>query len=568
MKKAEGRLRRVTPHSLLPTPHPSPVEIYPAQINISQTLAAATAHHQAGRLPQAEQLYRQILQQQPQQLDALNLLGVIACQKGRLDEGIALYRQALTLRPGYVGARENLSVALWKQGKQLIEEAIASYSQIITFQPENGQAYHNLGVILVEQGKLDEALSYYLQALSVQPNDAVALNTIGTILQQQGKATTAIEYHRRALIVRPDYPDALNSLGTALQHQGNFQEAMLCFDQALTLNPEDASARYNRSLILLTEGNYHQGFPEYEWRLKTQEFPPCPFRQPLWDGSDLTGRTILLHAEQGLGDTIQFIRYAAIVAQRGGRIVLTCHQPLMRLLSTVPEIAQLVPLGYPVPNFDVYAPLMSLPGILGTTLETVPAQIPYLTPPAESRVQLAIPPRLKELAKQPDQSHQPPLKVGIVWSGGHLYKKNQSRSCPLMHFQRLLQLPDIAYYSLQKGIAQINLAELGWESQVQDLSSQLSDLADTAAAIAQLDLVITVDTSIAHLAGALGKPVWVLLTFLPDWRWMLHREDTPWYPTMRLFRQTQPDDWQGVLDRLSQALLRRDLPNPLGEGTS
>ena len=534
------------------------MEIYPTQLNIPQMLATAMAHHQAGRLPQAEQLYRQILQQQPQQVDALNLLGVIACQKGALDEGIALYRQALAIRPGYVGARENLSVALWKQGKQLIEEAIASYSQIITFQPENVQAYHNLGVILVEQGKLDEALSYYLQALSVQPSDAIAMNTIGTILQQQGKATTAIAYHRKALAVQPHYPDALNSLGTALQHQGDFKEAMTCFNQALALNPQDANARYNRSLVLLTEGNYHQGFPEYECRLKTREFPPCPFRQPMWDGSDLAGRTILLHAEQGLGDTIQFIRYAAIVAQRGGRIVLTCHQPLMRLLSTVPRIAQQVPLGYPVPDFDVYAPLMSLPGIVGTTLETVPAQRPYLTPPAESNVQLTLPPGLATAPKQSTQPFQLPLKVGIVWSGGHLYKNNQSRSCPLRHFQPLLQLPDIAFYSLQKGIAQASLAELGWD-QVQDLSSQLGDLADTAAAIAQLDLVITVDTSIAHLAGAIGKPVWVLLTFLPDWRWMLHREDTPWYPTMRLFRQTQPDDWQGVLDRVSQALLQRDL---------
>jgi len=529
-------------------------KLYPSQINIPQLLAAATAHHQAGRLTQAEQLYRQILQQQPQQVDALNLMGVIACQQGRLDEGIALYRQALALRPGYVSARENLSVALWKQGKQLIEEAIDSYSQIITFQPEHSQAYHNLGIILVEQGKFDEALSYYLQALSVQPDDAVALNTIGTILQQQGKAITAIAYHRRALTIRPQYPDALNSLGTALQDQGNTQEAMTCFDQALALNPNDANARYNRSLILLTEGNYREGFPAYESRFKTREFPPCPFRQPVWDGSDLTGRTILLHAEQGLGDTIQFIRYAAIVAQRGGRVVLTCHQPLIRLLSTVSAIDEQVPLGYPTPNFDVYAPLMSLPSILGTTLETVPAAIPYLTPPAESKVCLTSPG--SDVTRQKPQSGKPPLKVGIAWSGGHLYKKNQSRSCPLMHFQPLLQLPDIAYYSLQKGIAQTTLAELGWEAQIQDLGSQLGDMADTAAAIAQLDLVITVDTSIAHLAGALGKPVWVLLTYLPDWRWMLHREDTPWYPTMRLFRQTQPGGWQGVLDRVSQALFQ------------
>lgn len=527
-------------------------KLYPSQSNIPQLLATATTHHQAGRLAQAEQLYRQVLQQQPQQVDALNLMGVVACQQGRLDEGIALYRRALALHPGYVSARENLSVALWKQGKQLIEEAIASYTQIITFDPKNQQAYHNLGVILIEQGKLDEALSYYLQAVSVQPNDAAALNTIGTILQQQGKAITATTYHRRSLAIRPDYPDALNSLGTALQDQGQAEEAMLCFDRAITLNPTDANAHYNRSLTLLMEGNYHEGFPEYEWRFKTREFPPCPFRQPVWDGSDLTGRTMLLHAEQGLGDTIQFIRYAAIVAQRGGRIVLTCHQPLMRLLSTVPGIDEQVPLGYPTPNFDVYAPLMSLPGIVGTTLETVPASIPYLTPPSDTHLCLDL----------QGQSHTPRLKVGLVWSGGHLYKKNQSRSCPLKHFQPLLQLPDIAYYSLQKGIAQTGLAELGWDAQVQELGSQLNDLADTAAAIAQLDLVITVDTSIAHLAGALGKPVWVLLTYLPDWRWMLHREDTPWYPTMRLFRQTEPDDWQGVLDQVSQALIQHSSSTP------
>ncbi len=534
--------------------------LYPPQQTLADALATATAHHQAGRLPQAEQIYRQILQQQPQQVDALNLLGVIACQKGRLDEGIALYRQALAQRPGYVAARENLSVALWKLGKQLVEEAIASYSQIITFQPDSEQAYHNLGAILLEQGKPDEALSYYLQALSIRPDDAAMLSNIGTILQQQGKTETAIVYHRRALAIRPNYPEALVNLGTALQDQGHFREALDCFNRALDLNPNDPNARYNRSLVWLTEGDYRRGFPEYEWRLKTREFPPCPFRQPIWDGADLTGRTILLHAEQGLGDTIQFIRYAAIVAQRGGRLVLTCHEPLIRLLSAIPAIDQIVPLGHPVPDFHVYAPLMNLPGILGTTVETVPASVPYLTPPADAKVTLASPGLPQRNSRDRSQQTTPTMRqpshlnVGIVWSGGHLYKTNQSRSCPLIHFQSLLKLPHVTFYSLQKGIAQTNLTELQWETQIHDLSPQLRDMGDTAAAIAQLDLVITVDTSIAHLAGALGKPVWVLLTFLPDWRWMLHRDDTPWYPTMRLFRQTQDGNWEGVLERVAHEL--------------
>lgn len=510
------------------------------QFNLSQALATAKAHHQAGQLPQAEQITRQILQQQPQQVEALNLLGVIACQNGRLEEGMTLYRQALALKPGFTGARENLCLALWKLGKQRIEEAIATYSQIVTFEPNNLKAYEGLGAILQDQNKLDEALAYYQQALSVQSDDPIALNNIGVILQRQGKSKMAISYHQRALTAQPKYVEAHISLGTALQDQGRFQEAAECFDRALKLAPNFPNAHYNRGLLLLTQGEYRQGFAEYEWRFQTGEFPPCPFKQPVWDGSDLKGRTLLLHAEQGLGDTLQFIRYAAIAAQKGGTVLLTCHKPLMRLLSSVSGINQMLPLGYPLPEFHTYAPLLSLPHILGTTLETVPSQLPYLHPPAETTLQLNPPPDTQ-------------LKVGIVWSGGNLYKRNQVRSCPLIHFQPLLDIPGIAYYSLQKGIPQMDLLELGWqEPQIWDLSSQLTDMAETAAAIAQLDLVITVDTSVAHLAGALGKPVWTLLSYIPDWRWMLYREDTPWYPTMRLFRQSQPGDWQGVIEQVVQ----------------
>jgi tetratricopeptide (TPR) repeat protein len=514
----------------------------PSQLNIPEALAIATAHHQAGRLAQAEQIYRQVLQQNPQQAEALNLLGVIACQHGKLEEGITLYRQALALQPAFTGARENLCLALWKQGKSLIEEATNAYSQIVTFEPSNIQAFSNLGLILQDQNKLDESIAYYQQALAVEPNHPDTLNNIGVILQRQGKPGTAIFYHRRALAAKPDFVEAHISLGTALQEQGKLAEATACYDRALELNPTNPQARYNRSLMYLTAGDYQRGFTEYEWRFKTGEFVPCPFPQPVWDSSNLQGRTLLLHAEQGMGDTIQFIRYAAIIAQKGGRMVLTCHQPLMRLLSTIPGIEQLVPLGHPLPEFHTYAPIMSLPRILGTTMETLPAEVPYLQAPP-SNLRLDAPPETR-------------LKIGIVWAGGNLYKRNQSRSCQLKHFQRILQVPQVAFYSLQKGIPQLDLLELGWESQVQDLSSQLQDMAETAAAIAQLDLVITVDTAVAHLAGALGKPVWVLLSATPDWRWMMEREDTPWYPNMRLFRQSQSGDWEELLERVKQALER------------
>ena len=512
-----------------------------APINLQALLQTAITHHQAGQLPQAEQLYRQILQQQPQHPEALCLLGVIACQRGNLDDGIALCRQALVLRPDYIQARENLYLALWKRGREMIDEAIMGYNQIINFQPKTLQAYANLGTILQDQGKEDQAIMFYQQGLAIDPQHPQLLNGLGVALQRQHKLKAATHFHQQALAHQPNYVDALVSLGKILLEQGNLSEAMNCFKQALSIDPNHAIAHHNYAILLLTQGDYQQGFVEYEWRLKTAEFPPCPFKQPVWDGSPLQGRTLLLHAEQGLGDTIQLIRYAAIARERGGRLILTCHQPLIRLLSTVPGIEQIIPLGFPLPDFQIYTPLMSLPRILGTTQATIPAGFPYLQAPPSTDVTLQAPPGTR-------------LKIGIVWSGGNLYKNNHYRSCPLQSFQPLLQLTDVALYSLQKGIPQLDLAELGWESQIQDLSHQLKDMADTAAAIAQLDLVITVDTAVAHLAGALAKPTWLLLSHYPDWRWMLEREDTPWYPTMRLFRQSHLGDWPGVMQRVIQAL--------------
>jgi len=524
----------------------------PTSINTAELLKIAIAHHQAGRLPQAEQIYRQILQQQPQNADALSLLGVIACQQENLDQGIALYRQALAVRPEHRQARENLNLALCKQGRRLIDEAITNLNLMLNFGINPAQTHLMLGSIYQEQDALEQALSHYQQALVEVPTDADVLNRIGVVLQLQHKSHLAIHFHKRALALQPKNVDALISLAKVFLDQGKVDDALQYIHQALAVHPDHPIARYNRSLMLLIQGNFKEGFPEYEWRLQTSEFPPCPFRQPKWDGTNLNGKTLLLHAEQGLGDTIQFIRYAAIATQKGGRVILTCHKPLMRLLSTIPGIEQITQMGTPVPDFDVYVPLLSLPGILGTTIETVPATVPYLQVP-ENSFQLPTP-----------AIAQPRLKVGIVWSGGNLYKHNQTRSFSLKEFAPVLDVPDIAFYSLQKGIPQIEIMDLGWENKLVDLNDHLTDMTDTAAAIAQLDLVITVDTSVAHLAGALGKPVWILLAHIPDWRWMQNRNDSPWYPTMRLFRQQQPGDWQGVMSNVVAALMTTDL----GKGNS
>ena len=514
----------------------------PPPIDLSEALKIAIAHHQDGRLPQAETIYRQILQQQPNHPDALTLMGVIACQKGNLEEGIHLYRQALSIRHDHRQAWENLNLALWKRGKELIEEAIANYSLYANLQPGNVFANNALGNIYYDQNQLDQALLYYHEALQGNPKDSDTLNRIGVILQQQKKLPLAQHFHEQAIAHNPNDVDALVSLAKAYLDYGDLTKALLYLNRALGLNPNHAIARYNRALVLLQQGKFQEGFVEYEWRLKTSEFPPCPFKQPMWDGSDLQGKTLLLHAEQGLGDTIQFIRYAAIAAQKNGRLIFTCHRPLIRLMQGLPEIVEFIPLGTPLPDFDTYTPLLSLPRILGTTIDNVPNQVPYLKPPSS------------EFQLPPSSVKNPRLKVGIVWSGGILYKHNQTRSCSLNEFRPLLDVPEIAFYSLQKGIPQIEIHQLGFSDRLQDLNESLNDMADTANAIAQLDLVITVDTSVAHLAGALAKPVWVLLAHIADWRWMVNQENTPWYPTMRLFRQTTSGDWRGLMEQVVKAL--------------
>ncbi|HEY9876455.1 MAG TPA: hypothetical protein V6D12_23720 [Candidatus Obscuribacterales bacterium] len=270
------------------------------------------------------------------------------------------------------------------------------------------------------------------------------------------------------------------------------------------------------------------------------DFPSRRFSQPVWDGSNLEGRTILLHAEQGFGDTIQFIRYAPLVAGYQGRVFVECYAPLIKLFKCIPGIEQLIIKGETLPEFDVHAPLMSLPGILGTTLETVPAEVPYLSPPIPP-IQLEVPPETL-------------LKVGIVWASKPNHPTTGRRSSPLSYFLNLQSISGVALYSLQKDPVAADMAQLQQAGLVQDLSDQLQDFIDTASAVSQLDLVISVDTAVAHLAGALGQKVWLLLSFIPDWRWMLGHEDSLWYPTMRLFRQESPGDWAGVFVRVAKAL--------------
>ncbi|MBD2069380.1 tetratricopeptide repeat protein [Leptolyngbya sp. FACHB-671] len=507
---------------------------------------------QTGDLEQAIAHYQQAISLAPRYAEAHNNLGMVRQDQGEFEQAIAHYQQALTLKPNNADIHNNLGNAL--QGLKKFEAAIACYQKALALQPENFTFYNNLGAALQELGQLTKSVQVYRQALTLKPDYVDAHYNLGNTLKDLKKLDECVTCYRQAIALKPDYADAYNNLGLALCEQGKIAESVAAYQQAISLQPDYADAHLNRGLSLLLAGELAQGFEEYEWRwqVKGPNFKSLPaFTQPMWDGSYLNGKTILLHTEQGFGDTIQFIRYAPLIAERGGRVIVECQEALIRLLQTVPEINQVIAKGTPLPEFHVHAPLLSLPHIFGTTLNTIPAQIPYLKAPASDL----------HLDAPPDR-----FKVGIVWAGSPDHRSDRDRSCSLNQFVKLLEVPNVQLYSLQKGARTADLTQLPNASTIEDLSPQLKDFADTAAAMMQLDLIITVDTSVGHLAGALGRPVWVLLSFAADWRWMCDRSDSPWYPTLRLFRQPTPGDWDSVLTETIQTLktktLRPQSPTP------
>jgi hypothetical protein len=333
----------------------------------------------------------------------------------------------------------------------------------------------------------------------------------------------------------------------ALQDRLQYGEAAGHYRRALEVDGEYADAHWNLSLALLTMGNMPEGWREYEWRWKMRGlFQPRSFARPLWDGKAAQGRTILLHAEQGMGDTLQFIRYAPLVAERGLTVIVECQQEVAELVRGVRGIHQVVARGQQLPAFDVHCPLLTLPLLFGTTVESIPAQAPYL---AADRL-------LQEQWRERLAASAPGLKAGLVWAGKPTHRKDSRRSCALSAFAPLARVEGISWHSLQKGEAAQQAAHPPEGMQLTDWTDEMKDFSVTAALVANLDLCISVDTSVAHLAGALGKPVWTLLPYEPDWRWMLGREDSPWYPTMRLFRQELPGQWGPVMARLAGELQR------------
>jgi len=365
------------------------------------------------------------------------------------------------------------------------------------------------------------------------------------VLAMQHRGGETVAAFQRAVELKADYVFAHCDLGVALMEAGRLAEAVAAFEAAMALAPGFAPARTQHAMTLLLRGDFERGWPEYEWRWRTEGFTP-PRReltQPMWDGREFAGRTLLLHAEQGYGDTIQFVRYAPMVAQRGGRVLLEAPAKLTRLLRGLPGVAQVIPAGAALPAFDLRCALMSLPGVFKTTLSSIPAPVQYLK--ADEGLAASWANRLGKSAG---------LRVGIVWAGRRSHVGDFNRSIKLAALAPLAGVAGVRFFSLQKDdtAGEANHPPEGMN--LIDLTADLTDFADTAAVISQMDVIISVDTAVAHLAGALGKPVWVMLPFLPDWRWLLNRDDSPWYPTMRLFRQKMPEQWSEVVASVAAAL--------------
>jgi len=467
------------------------------------------ALHKAGQFERAAALYGQALNSQPDHSDALNFLGVLFHQTGDHQRAIDLIGEAIRIDGG------------------------------------NGAYYSNRGLALMELKQVDAALAHFEQAISLNPGSAVAHYNRGNALLALGRLDCAVASYDEALRQVPGYADAYVNRGNALAALGQVDAAIACWDRATAIRPDLAQAHWNKALALLRKGHYREGWRLYEWRWQWKDFPSRrrEFTQPPWRGAEpLAGKTILLHSEQGLGDTLQFCRYARMVSGLGAHVILEVEKPLVTLLQSLDGVSRVGETGSTASGFDYQCPLLSLPMAFGTELDTIPAAPAYLK---ASAARLAYWARTLGGPKKP--------RVGLIWRGNVHYDDDRGRSVALRDFLPLLSA-DFEFVSLQKEVRDADEEVLRALPELRHFGSALGDFADTAALCELMDLVISVDTSVAHLAGALGKTVWILLPLIADWRWLSDRVDSPWYPSATLYRQARKAEWGDVIDRIRDDL--------------
>ena len=476
-------------------------------------------------------------------VEALNNRGVVLEKLDRDEEALQSFERALEVKSNHADALYNQASVLRKLGRHA--EAIKNFDRVVAIKPDYARAHNNRGAALEALGRRDEALASYDRALAIEPNFVEALNNRGNALLKMKRHEDALACYERALSVDPRHSEVLSNRGNALAELGRHAEALASCDRAIAVNPVYVNAQWNAGLLRLRLGDYAEGWKQYEWRWKREERKATQrhYPQPLWLGdTPVAGKTVFLHHEQGFGDTIQFARYAPLLAKRGARVVLEVQPPLKALLADIGGGVEVIGSGEAIPAFDLHCPLMSLPLAFRTEVATIPADAPYLAAPAE---------RIEQW-----QTRLPPagLRVGLVWSGNATHKDDHNRSIALARLAPLFGVANVQFVSLQKDLREADAQTLATEPRIVDAGSRFGDFCDTAAAVALMDMVISVDTSVAHLAGALGKAVWVLLPLCPDWRWLIDRDDSPWYPTARLFRQPRIGDWDSVVERLRQDL--------------
>ncbi|OPX39952.1 MAG: hypothetical protein B1H11_01550 [Desulfobacteraceae bacterium 4484_190.1] len=499
-----------------------------------------------GKPEQAIQSIKKALLLKPDFAEAFNNLGNLFMDQERALAAIKSFHHALKIKPDFAEAHFNMGNAFNALGRN--DLAIKQYILSIKYMPDNYKAYNNLGNILRETGRVDEAVQCYQHAIGIRPESAVgALNNMGNLLRNNARFTEAILYFKRALAIDPNLPETYNNLGNVLKDQGNLKAAEECYKKTIRIDNGFAEAHFNLSIVLLLTGNFEEGWKEYESRLQRSGKPvifPHRNRSAIWDGSPFPDKRLLVYDEQGLGDTLQFIRYLPMVKAMGGTIIFETREPFYSLLEEMPYIDELwkrMPNGNPDIKYDIHVPLLSLPMIFGTTLHSIPDKVPYLkADPVKSKLWGH---RIKGEG----------LKIGVVWAGSPTDTK---RSCNLNRFDKLIQVSGTCWYGLQKGSAASQMKKLPENVKLINLGEEFNDFSDTAAVIANLDLIISIDTSVAHLAGAMGKPVWLLLPLISDWRWLLNRKDSPWYPTMTIFRQQDIGDWDSVIYNVGLALHR------------
>jgi tetratricopeptide (TPR) repeat protein len=510
--------------------------------------AAAVEFHRAGQMEKAEILYRAAIALNASHAEAYYNLGVIHHGLGKLPEATAAYRDAIFARIDYVDAYSNLATVMRDQGK--MAEAEIFYRQALAYDPTHTLANSNFGVLLNDLKRSDEAKEAFRRAIAVDPAYEWAYVNMASALLNIGEFGNSVASCRRATRLQPDLALAHHNLGAALKAENRIDEAICAFRDAIRARPDFGEAHFALGQVLLMQGRYEEGWPEYDWRWTLPDYGWLrnihgPFEQPRWRGEDISGKTILLYAEQGLGDAIQYVRYVPALARRAGHVVLAVHPPLLPLFADLEGVDVVALDQVPLPPFDTHCPLMGLGEMFGTRADTIPAEIPYLS---------AAPAKIEQWRARLGKGG---LKVGIVWAGNPTQMGDRWRSPRLAAVAPLFSVPGVQFIALQKGPGRDDLKQIPLPSNVLDLGDEIKDFADTAGIMAGLDLMITSCTAPLHLAAALGVPTWAVIPYAPHFLWQLDRDDSPWYPTLRLYRQHRAgSDWSVPVGRMAEDLRR------------